>query len=106
MELRKWWKCRCDEMGDSHCTSANHRGCSLPLDQASPGCRLRVQKVDGGRHLCGRMAAMGIYPGVELELLCAGCNCPCLVRINGGTLSLGKGVSEKILVTPSLSPDS
>jgi ferrous iron transport protein A len=45
------------------------------------------------------MAAMGIYPGVEIELLCGGCGCPCLVRVHGGTLSLGAGVSEKILVT-------
>jgi ferrous iron transport protein A len=48
------------------------------------------------------MAALGIYPGAELELLCAGCDSPCLVRVRGGTLSLGKGVSDKILVTPTL----
>jgi ferrous iron transport protein A len=101
MRLRKWWKCSCDEMGDSHCTSASHRGWMVPLDQARPGSRLRVQKVAGGRHLCGRMAAMGIYPGAELELVCAGCDSPCLVRIKGGTLSLGKGVSEMILVSAS-----
>lgn len=105
MRLSKWWKCSCDEMGDSQCTSVNHRGWIVPLDQARPGCRLKVQKVAGGRHLCGRMAAMGIYPGVELELLCAGCDSPCLVRLKGGTLSLGKGVSEMILVTASSSPD-
>lgn len=48
---------------------------------------------------------MGIYPGAELELLCAGCGAPCVVRVKGGKLSLGKGISEKILVTPSSSPD-
>jgi len=37
--------------------------------------------------LCGRMAAMGIYPGVEMEVVCAGCNCPCMVRVHGCTLS-------------------
>jgi ferrous iron transport protein A len=77
----------------------------VPLDQARPGCRLKVQKISGGRHLCGRMAAMGIYPGAELELVCAGCDSPCLIRIKGGTLSLGKGVSEMILVTASPAPE-
>lgn len=46
---------------------------------------------------------MGIYPGSELELLCSGCDSPCVVRVKGGTLSLGKGVSENILVVPSVS---
>ncbi len=73
---------------------------ALPLSHAQAGKRLKVVGFAGGRHLCARMAAMGIYPGVEMELLCAGCGSPCLVRVHGGTLSLGKGVSNKILVTP------
>lgn len=71
------------------------------LSHAKAGKRVRVCGIAGGRNLCGRMAAMGIYPGVEVELVCGGCGCPCLVRVGGGTLSLGAGVSEKILVTPA-----
>lgn len=70
----------------------------LPLSHVQVGKRVKVKKIQGGRHLCARMAAMGIYPGVEVELLCAGCDSPCLVRVHGGTLSLGAGVSQKILV--------
>ncbi len=70
-----------------------------PLSAAPTGKRFRVAGIKGGRHLCARMAALGIYPGAEMELLCAGCGSPCLIRIRGGTLSLGAGVSEKILVT-------
>lgn len=73
----------------------------VPLCDAKTGGKVKVACVDGGRSLCARMAALGIYPGVEMQLLCSGCNCPCLVRVHGGTLSLGKGVSDKILVTPS-----
>jgi ferrous iron transport protein A len=72
----------------------------LPLADAQAGKRMKVSRVCGGRCLCAHMAALGIYPGTELELLCAGCGAPCLVRVNGGTLSLGAGVSQKILVTP------
>ncbi len=70
----------------------------VPLSQAPAGRRLLVQRIEGGRNLCARMAALGIYPGAELEVLCAGCNRPCLVKVHGSTLSLGAGVSNKILV--------
>ncbi|HOI95753.1 MAG TPA: FeoA family protein [Syntrophobacter fumaroxidans] len=71
----------------------------VPLRDVKSGKRFRVAGIRGGRHLCARMAAMGIYPGVEMEILCGGCGCPCLVRVHGGTLSLGEGVSDKIFVT-------
>ncbi len=71
----------------------------LPLHEMKAGRRFRVAGIQGGRGICSRMAAMGIYPGVEMELLCGGCGCPCMVRVHGCTLSLGKGVSEKIFVT-------
>jgi ferrous iron transport protein A len=74
-------------------------GQSLALNSAPAGQRFKVTAIDGGRHLCARMAAMGIYPGAEMELVCAGCGSPCLIRVHGGTLSLGAGVSDKILVT-------
>ncbi len=73
----------------------------VPLCCAKTGSRVKVACVKGDRRLCARMASLGIYPGVEMELLCQGCGYPCLVRVNGGTLSLGGDVSGKILVTPS-----
>lgn len=76
-------------------------GCDglVPLSHARPGTRLKVRRIEGGRKLCARMAALGIYPGAEVELVCAGCDCPCLVKVHGSTLSLGAGVSNKILVS-------
>jgi ferrous iron transport protein A len=80
----------------------SERSRRMPLCDAKTGGKVKVACVDGGRSLCARMAALGIYPGVEMQLLCTGCGYPCLVRVNGGTLSLGKGISDKILVTPSV----
>ena len=105
MRLWKGRGCGCVEHNGSQCGGSSHCGWSLRLDQANPGCRFRVAKISGGRHLCARMAAMGIYPGSELELLCAGCDSPCVVRVKGGTLSLGKGISENILVVPTTCAD-
>lgn len=78
-------------------------GSLVPLSHAAAGKRVKVASIAGGRCLCARMAALGIYPGVEMELLCSGCGAPCLIRIHGGTLSLGAGMSEKILVAPVVS---
>ena len=68
----------------------------MPLCKAESGRKVKVACVHGDRGLCARMAALGIYPGVEMHLLCSGC-----VRVNGGVLSLGKDISDKILVIPS-----
>ena len=85
-------ECRCDGVKVSRCKGK-------PLCEVKSCGRLKVSGINGGRQVCARMAAMGIYPGAELEMLCSGCGAPCLVRIHGGTLSIGAGISEKILVT-------
>jgi ferrous iron transport protein A len=72
---------------------------ALALRDAKPGRRFRVAGIEGGRGICSRMAAMGIYPGVEMEVVCSGYGCSYMVRVHGSTLSLGKGVSDKIFVT-------
>ncbi|OQX15678.1 MAG: hypothetical protein BWK76_12795 [Desulfobulbaceae bacterium A2] len=75
-----------------HCP---HRTC--PLSRAPDSRRLRICRVGGDRRFCARMAALGMLPGRELELLRGGDHC--LVRLDGGTVSLDHGVSEHILVT-------
>lgn len=70
----------------------------LPLAEAGCGRRLEVCRVDGGRGVCGRLAALGIFPGQKVELVCAADSSRCLVRLNGSTVSLGDGAAEKILV--------
>ena len=89
------WKtnqsCTCKEMKTAHCAAR-------PLCDVKAGKLFKVSGIRGGRHLCARMASMGIYPGVEMEILCTGCGSPCVIRVHGGTLSLGSGVSENIMV--------
>ena len=60
---------------------------------------MRVCKVDGDRKVCARMASMGLYPGVEADIICAENNSQCLIKVNGGTISLDPAISENILVT-------
>ncbi len=89
-------KCQCGEGGSL-------TEVAMPLSAAGSGKKLKVERVSGERHICSRMAAMGIYPGVEMELICAGRGAPCVVRVHGGTLSLGSGVSDTIFVTGDMS---
>ncbi|ROR01832.1 FeoA family protein [Desulfosoma caldarium] len=93
----RWWSMTM-QCCSSHPRDESFRGSTIPLSMAPSGTRLLVRRIEGGRKLCARMAALGIYPGAELEVLCAGCDRPCLVKVHGSTLSLGAGVSSKILV--------
>jgi len=78
------------------CDRPSNDECALmPLCKVGSGKKVKVACVNVERRLCARMAALGIYPGVEVELLRSGC-----VRVNGGTLSLGTDISDKIYVTP------
>jgi Fe2+ transport system protein FeoA len=71
-----------------------------PLSK-SCGCgRVRICKIDGSRRECAKMAQLGVLPGSELELLCPGRGRQCMVKINGGTLSLDELTAKNILVTP------
>ncbi len=83
------------------------KGCSRqaaqqghPLAQSCCNGRLRVCAVTGDRHTCARMAHLGLMPGCELELLCKGSGQQCMVKINGGTISLDAPTAANILVAP------
>jgi len=45
------------------------------------------------------MASMGLYPGVEADIICSETGSQCLLKVNGGTISLDSDVSEKVFVS-------
>ena len=49
---------------------------------------MRVCAVNGDRRTCARMANLGLLPGTEVELLCSGGGRQCMIKVNGGTISL------------------
>lgn len=73
---------------------------ALPLASSCCHGRMKVCKISGDRALCARMANLGVLPGCELELLCPLRGENCLVKINGGTISLDEPTAQNILVTP------
>lgn len=70
-----------------------------PLSTTDHCGKVRVCKVTGDRKICARMASLGLYPGVEADIVCSRHGSQCVVKINGGTLSLDENISENIYVT-------
>ncbi|HBA85807.1 MAG TPA: hypothetical protein DCZ95_17120 [Verrucomicrobia bacterium] len=70
----------------------------MPLSVVQAGRRVRVVAVDAGHGLEGRLAALGLAPGEEIEVLRNGLDGPFLVAVKGSRLALGRGMAQKIRV--------
>ncbi|WP_234970967.1 FeoA family protein [Desulfonauticus submarinus] len=68
-----------------------------PLSKFPPGTKVKIVSFCGGCRLRGRMCALGIFPGVEIEV---SRSCPLQIKVKDSTLLLGKGAGEKILGIP------
>jgi len=72
---------------------------AMPLAIVQAGRRVRLVAVDAGHGLQGRLAAMGLVPGVEIEVLRNSMHGPFLVEVKGSRIMLGRGMAQKIIVT-------
>jgi ferrous iron transport protein A len=70
----------------------------MPLSKIGYHGRKRICKITGDRKLCARMASLGFHPGEEVELLCRENDSQCILKIQGGTISLDNTASNNILV--------
>ncbi len=70
-----------------------------PLSRACRQGKVRVCKVCGDRKNCAKMANLGVLPGTELELICPRRGRQCMIKLNGGTLSLDEATADNIFVT-------
>ena len=72
---------------------------SFPLAFASPGEKLTIKSIIGGHELCSRLSALGLIPGVEVEILQENGHCSgLLVRVGESRLALGRGMAVKVMV--------
>jgi len=70
----------------------------MPLEVVQAGRRVRLIAVNAGRGLQGRLAAMGLVPGVEIKVLRNSVHGPFLIEVKGSRIMLGRGMAQKILV--------
>jgi ferrous iron transport protein A len=71
----------------------------IPLAMAGTGRKVRLIAVNGGRAVCSHLAALGLIPGVEVEIKRNAPGGPFVLGIKGGQLVLGRGMAQKILVS-------
>ncbi len=70
---------------------------SMPLSAIRPGQRVRVTRVEGGQGLRGRLCAMGLTPGLTVQVACDGGG-PVVLEVLGSRVMIGRGMAEKIRV--------
>jgi ferrous iron transport protein A len=70
----------------------------MPLVIVQAGRRVRFIAVEAGHELQGRLAAMGLIPGVEIEVLGNSLHGPFLIAVKGSRIMLGRAMAQKIMV--------
>jgi len=70
----------------------------MSLTMVQAGRRVRLVAVDAGHGLQGRLAAMGLVPGVEIQVLRNSRHGPFLIAVKGSRIMLGRGMAQKIMV--------
>lgn len=71
----------------------------IPLAAMAPGQRGRIARYLGGRMLRARLVALGLNVGQEVEII-QNHRGLIILGVNSGRVALGRGVSQKILITP------
>ncbi len=70
----------------------------MPLTQVSEGTRAVLRSIEGGRQLRGRLAALGLLPGSELEVIQNSGHGPFVVSVKGSRVVIGRGMAARIAV--------
>ena len=69
-----------------------------PLSMVRVGETVRVVKVNAGRGLNNRLAAMGLVPNTELTVVSNSHPGPFIVTVKESKVMLGRGMAHKIMV--------
>jgi Fe2+ transport system protein FeoA len=73
-------------------------GRSKPLSAVEAGKKVYIVAVDSGQGLKGRLAAMGLVPGVPVDVILNAPRGPFIVAVKGSRVMLGRGMAGKIIV--------
>ncbi len=74
---------------------------AFPLALASTGENLEIVALEGGERMTRRLEAMGLRPGIRLEMLQNERPGGLVVRVGGTKLALGTGMVHRIRVVRS-----
>lgn len=79
-------------------STATQRRVGMPLSIVQAGRVVRLVAIGAGRGLQARLEAMGLVPGVEIEVLYNHPWGPFLVSVKGSRVMLGREMANKISV--------
>lgn len=70
----------------------------MPLAMVKNGRMTRLVAINAGCELKGRLSALGLIPGVEVEMIQNPLNGPVIISLREGRLILGREMAQKIIV--------
>jgi len=70
----------------------------MPITIIQAGRRVTLKSVEAGEALSGRLAALGLVPGAEVEVMSNRAHGPVILMLGESRIMLGRGMAEKILV--------
>ena len=68
----------------------------MKLSQLNDGQDGRIIRINGGKKLRQKLALRGINEGINFKIISA--NGPVTLKTNGNTITIGKGMANKIYV--------
>ncbi len=71
---------------------------AMPLSAVEAGRKVYIVAVDSGENLKARLAAMGLVPGVPVDVILNSPRGPFIVAVKGSRVILGRGMAGKIRV--------
>ncbi|MBN1269008.1 MAG: ferrous iron transport protein A [Kiritimatiellae bacterium] len=70
------------------------------MSSLRPGTRARVKTVEGGHAMAQRLAAIGVYAGVDLLVVRGGRDGPVITDVRGTRIIIGRGMASRLMVAP------
>ena len=70
----------------------------MPLTMVSEGTKAVLKSIGGGHQMRGRLAALGLLPGTELEVIQNSGHGPFVVSVRGSRIVIGRGMAQRMEV--------
>ncbi|MBE0565113.1 MAG: ferrous iron transport protein A [Krumholzibacteria bacterium] len=70
----------------------------MTLSMVHEGARAVLRSIGGGQQMRGRLAALGLLPGTELEVVQNSGGGPFVVAVRGSRIVIGRGMAARIEV--------
>ena len=72
----------------------------LSLADVGSGVSVRINTINGGRGLMGRLSSMGLVPGTEVQVISGRRGGAVIVGLRGCRIAIGCGMANKVMVEP------